>query len=474
MASQRFAYNVNNAFDAFLVNRVRSFLTALGIIFGVAAVISMLAIGNGARQEILDQIKMVGVNNIIIMPKQQGQSQDDASSGTQNNNQAATQNKAASADKDKGESTFSPGLTLKDAQSILSMIPTVSRVSPELTYEVDFIKSGLKGKGRITGVTNEYFNVFNIPLSKGALFNESEAENGTPVCIIGSAIESRFFNQGNAIGSYIRCGGVWFKVVGVLKSQNFQSSQKSKLGITDNEKTVFVPLKAVLLRFLDRSYVDARSVRSGGGFRQSGSRAAQLILNMNFKAVSGNESSIDQLDKIVVQVKESSQLVSTNEVLTQMLNRRHGNNDDFEIKVPELLLKQEQRTKDIFNIVLGAIAGISLVVGGIGIMNIMLASVMERTKEIGIRIAIGARKKDIVVQFISEAVIISVIGGLIGILLGVIIAKSITQFTGILTIVSMSSIVISFGVSASVGIVFGYMPAKRAAMKDPVSSLRYE
>ena len=195
---------------------------------------------------------------------------------------------------------------------------------------------------------------------------------------------------------------------------------------------------------------------------------------MNFKAVSGNESSIDQLDKIVVQVKESSQLVSTNEVLTQMLNRRHGNNDDFEIKVPELLLKQEQRTKDIFNIVLGAIAGISLVVGGIGIMNIMLASVMERTKEIGIRIAIGARKKDIVVQFISEAVIISVIGGLIGILLGVIIAKSITQFTGILTIVSMSSIVISFGVSASVGIVFGYMPAKRAAMKDPVSSLRYE
>jgi putative ABC transport system permease protein len=157
-----------------------------------------------------------------------------------------------------------------------------------------------------------------------------------------------------------------------------------------------------------------------------------------------------------------------------MLKRRHGNNEDIDIKVPELLLKQEQRTKDIFNIVLGAIAGISLIVGGIGIMNIMLASVMERTKEIGIRMAIGARRTDIIMQFISEAVIISVIGGLIGILLGIIIAKLITQFTGIQTIVSLSSIVISFGVSASIGIIFGYMPARRAAMQDPVSSLRYE
>jgi putative ABC transport system permease protein len=475
MESQRFLYNLNNAFDAFLVNRVRSFLTALGIIFGVAAVISMLAIGNGARQEILDQIKMVGVNNIIIMPLDVNKSQDDASTTAANNNtpQAAT-NKASSAEKDNGGSTFSPGLTLEDAESIKSIIPTVLRVSPEITYNVDFVQHGVKGDGRITGVTEEYFNVFNIGISKGAMFSSSEIDKGSPVCIIGPAIESRFFNKGNAVGSLIRCGGVWFRIIGVIKQQSIHSTQKSKLGITDTEKTVFVPIKAVLLRFLDRSFKDIGSVRGGGGFRATGSRAAQLILNMNFKPNSGGDNSIDQLDKIVVQVKESSQLGSTNEVLTKMLKRRHGNNEDIEIKVPELLLKQEQRTKDIFNIVLGAIAGISLIVGGIGIMNIMLASVMERTKEIGIRMGIGARRTDIIMQFISEAVIISVIGGLIGILLGVLIAKIITQFTGIQTIVSLSSIFISFGVSASIGIIFGYMPARRAAMQDPVSSLRYE
>ena len=475
MESQRFLYNLNNAFDAFLVNRVRSFLTALGIIFGVAAVISMLAIGNGARQEILDQIKMVGVNNIIIMPQAANQTQDDASSSANNNQQAAT-NKAASADKDQGGSTFSPGLTLEDAESFKSLIPTVLRVSPEITYNVDFVQQGLKGDGRITGVTNEYFKVFNISISKGSMFNDTEIEKGSQVCIIGPAIESRFFNKGDAVGSFLRCGGVWFRIIGVIKQQTIHSTQKNKLGITDTEKTVFVPLKATLLRFLDRSFVDIGSVRGGGsgGFRSSGSRAAQMILNMNFKPSAGGDNSIDQLDKIVVQVKESAQLGTTNEVLNKMLKRRHGNNADFEIKVPELLLKQEQRTKDIFNIVLGAIAGISLIVGGIGIMNIMLASVMERTKEIGIRMAIGARRTDIIMQFISEAVIISVVGGLIGILLGVLIAKTITQFTGIQTIISLSSVFISFGVSASIGIIFGYMPARRAAMQDPVSSLRYE
>jgi len=473
MESQRFLYNINNALDAFLLNRVRSFLTALGIIFGVAAVISMLAIGNGARQEILDQIKMVGVNNIIIMPRQANTTQDDAST-TANNNQQAAGTKAVATEKDKNGSTFSTGLTLKDAESIKKIIPTVLRVSPEITYNVDFVQHGVKGDGMVTGVTNEYFKVFNIAISKGGLFTDNEIDKGSPVCIIGPAIESRFFNKGSAVGSFIRCGGVWFRIIGVIKQQLIHSTQKNKLGITDTEKTVFVPIKAVLLRFLDRSFTDIGSVRGGGGFRVTGSRAAQLILNMNFKPSSGDASSIDQIDKLVVQVKESTQLGPTNEILTQMLKRRHGNNEDIEIKVPELLLKQEQRTKDIFNIVLGAIAGISLIVGGIGIMNIMLASVMERTKEIGIRMAIGARRTDITLQFISEAVIISVIGGLIGILLGVIIAKTITQFTGIQTIISLSSILISFGVSASIGIIFGYMPAKRAAMQDPVSSLRYE
>jgi putative ABC transport system permease protein len=197
---------------------------------------------------------------------------------------------------------------------------------------------------------------------------------------------------------------------------------------------------------------------------------------VSFSSSSGGDegSNYHQLDKIVVQVEESEQLTPTTEILNNMLKRRHSDVEDFIIRVPELLLKQEQRTKDIFNIVLGVIASISLLVGGIGIMNIMLASVMERIREIGVRMATGATKRDIVLQFLSEATIISVTGGIIGIILGVVFAELITQATGILTIISPLSLIISFGVSAAIGILFGYMPAKRASEQDPVETLRYE
>jgi len=188
----------------------------------------------------------------------------------------------------------------------------------------------------------------------------------------------------------------------------------------------------------------------------------------------GSSDNFNQLDKIVVQVSDSKYLDVTTRALQTLLKRRHQKVDDFQVSVPEILLKSEQRTKDIFNIVLGVIAGISLVVGGIGIMNIMLASVMERTKEIGIRRATGATRRDVIFQFLSEATIISLTGGVIGIFLGVIFAVVITRTTGILTIVTPLSIIVSFGVSAFIGILFGYMPAKRASDQDPVESLRYE
>ena len=186
------------------------------------------------------------------------------------------------------------------------------------------------------------------------------------------------------------------------------------------------------------------------------------------------ESNYHQLDRIIVQVNDSKELDPSTRFLSNMLLRRHQEVQDFEITVPELLLKQEQRTKDIFNIVLGAIASISLLVGGIGIMNIMFATVMERIKEIGTRLAIGARKMDIVVQFLSEAVLISVTGGIIGVILGLVASRLIMELAGILTIVSPFSVIIAFAVSASIGIIFGYTPAKRASEKDPIESLRYE
>jgi putative ABC transport system permease protein len=213
--------------------------------------------------------------------------------------------------------------------------------------------------------------------------------------------------------------------------------------------------------------ITAGSLQEGGTFGDG-----DMIISFSGDNALGSEE--NQLDKIVIQVKESNQLLPTAKVIEKMLLRRHLGKEDFQVRIPELLLKQQQRTKDIFNIVLGAIASISLIVGGIGIMNIMLASVTERTKEIGIRIATGATRRDIILQFLAEATMISIAGGLLGIILGIAMAKIITRATDILTIVSPLSILISFGVSAAVGILFGYMPARKAASKDPVESLRYE
>jgi len=218
--------------------------------------------------------------------------------------------------------------------------------------------------------------------------------------------------------------------------------------------------------------IGRRDIGGGGGEMIIIGRS---IISSSFSSSSGDESTNkNQLDKIVVQVDDSENLNVTTTLLEKMMRRRHSEIIDYEITVPELLLKQEQRTKDIFNIVLGVIASISLLVGGIGIMNIMLASVMERIREIGVRRATGATKRDIITQFLTEATLISVSGGFIGIVLGVTFAKIITEFTGILTIISLLSIVISFGVSAAIGIMFGYMPARKAASQNPVESLRHE
>jgi putative ABC transport system permease protein len=290
------------------------------------------------------------------------------------------------------------------------------------------------------------------------------------VCILGATIKNKLFPKSDPIGQYVKCGSVWLKVIGVLQNRSVSSELTQNMGISDYNNQVFAPIQTMLLRYLDRSVVTTSMVRGG--------QTNTFVMGENVMSFSSSstteEGSRNQIDKIVVQVKETSQIEKTTEIIRRMLLRRHAGVTDFEIQVPELLLKQEQRTKDIFNIVLGAIASISLIVGGIGIMNIMLASVMERTKEIGIRMATGATRKDVIFQFLSEATMISVAGGIMGIILGIALARIITGVTGILTIVSISSIIISFGVSASVGIAFGYMPAKKAAMQDPVTSLRYE
>jgi putative ABC transport system permease protein len=224
---------------------------------------------------------------------------------------------------------------------------------------------------------------------------------------------------------------------------------------------VYAPLQTVLVRYKNRDMITQASLGTG---RRNSSGTTESTAPVNYH----------QLDRLVLQVGQTNQLTPTADVLSRLLQRRHLDVVDYEIEIPELLLKQQQRTNDIFNYVLGAIAGISLLVGGIGIMNIMLASVLERIKEIGLRLAIGAQKNDIIQQFLFEAVMISVTGGIIGVALGVSMAFLVSSVADIPTVISFMSIVLSFGVAATVGLIFGIAPARKAANQDPITSLRYE
>lgn len=453
MKSGRVLANLYIAIDAVLANKVRTLLTALGIIFGVAAVIAMLAIGNGAQQEILQQIKLVGVNNIIIKPTvEQTEEQVDSESDTPSE-----------------KKKFSPGLTMRDVASIKRTMPGIEAVSPEIILETYIIKSGIRRSAKLVGVDTSYFGLTNFTLSQGKMFTERHLEIGAPVCIIGSSIRAKFFPTENPIGKSIKCGNHWLRIIGVLEERFISENSISKLGIRDYNMDVYTPLQTVLIRYKNRDLVTQSMLggSSGGGrfpWDNDNQEPAQTNTNVNYH----------QLDKLTIQVGETEILGTTAEIVSRLLERRHYGVIDFEIEIPELLLKQQQRTNDIFNYVLGAIAGISLLVGGIGIMNIMLASVMERIKEIGLRLSLGAKKVDIINQFLFEAMMISVSGGLIGVFLGISLAYIVSEIADIPTVITLSSIIVSFGVAATVGLAFGIAPARKAAMQDPITSLRYE
>ncbi len=432
------------AVDAVMANRMRSMLTALGIIFGVAAVISMLAIGNGAQQEILEQIELVGVNNIVITPivKQTEENIADEEGG---------------ADQSGEKKNFSTGLTNQDVKSIKEVIPNIDFVSPEIVMDTYIISNGIRRSAKLVGVQNNYFDISSFKIAEGSLFNERQALKGEAVCIIGSGIKSKFFTREDPFGKLIKVGSRWLRIVGVLEARYISAKSLENLGIRNYNMDVYTPINTALLRYKNRSLVN-QTIIAQANSEEGGSQATNY----------------HQLDRITVQVKESGDLNNVADIIARLLERRHYGTVDFQITIPELLLKQQQRTKDIFNLVLGAIAGISLLVGGIGIMNIMLASVLERIKEIGLRRAIGAQKTDVILQFLFEAVMISVSGGLIGVVLGIILAQLVSQIAEIPTIVSVSSILLSFGVAASIGLIFGIAPARKAALQDPISSLRYE
>ena len=435
-----FKRNFGLAMEGIIQNKMRSFLTALGIIFGVFAVIAMMAIGNGSQEAIKEQLELIGTNNIMI------------TSIPPTDNGDEGEEEEGSTDK-KEKKSYSPGLSIEDAESIQKILPNTEYVSLETSDDCRVIYQKKVINSRTMGVNNDFFKVNNLDLATGKMFNDYQIENGINVCILGANIAKKLFLGKDPIGHYIKSDHNVFKVIGVLDKKIISQENYDKLGLKNYGNLLFIPMKSFLLRIDDRRRIVGKDINKGNNDRKK-------IENYH------------QLDKIVVKVSESVDAESTASIIFNLLKRKHNDQVDFELDVPELLIKQQQDTQGTLNFVFAIIAGISLLVGGIGIMNIMLASVMERIKEIGLRRSIGATKEDIIFQFLLEAVGISLVGGLIGVGLGIVGAKVIASYANIPTVISIWSIFLSFFIAVSVGIIFGILPAQKAAKQDPITALR--
>ncbi|HDK35408.1 MAG TPA: FtsX-like permease family protein [Bacteroidetes bacterium] len=396
-----------------LAHKLRSFLTVLGIIFGVAAVIAMLSIGEGAKQEALQQISQLGIQNILIKSKP-------IVEGNEQNGKTVLK---------------SAGLTINDGWAILKNNPLIGDFLPILDTSLDVAHGSDRVKINLIGTFPNYPEMMDVSPSSGGFFNFQDEKERRKVCVLGNAVRKKLFYFKNPVGKKIKIGDLWFTVVGTLPPR-LQGTGSFK-NFQDMNRDVYIPFSTSRARF----------------FR---------------------EASQGQLDWLVVRAKNPDRIQEAANLVSIQLKKRHRDQVDFQIVVPEALVRQRQKTQHIFNIVMGAIAGISLLVGGIGIMNIMLASVMERTREIGIRRAVGATRQDILIQFMIEAIILSAIGGVLGIFIGFALTKLITLYASWRTIISPGSVILAFSVSAAVGILFGIFPARKAALLDPIESLRYE
>jgi putative ABC transport system permease protein len=303
---------------------------------------------------------------------------------------------------------------------------------------------------RVYGVSNAYFDLAQLPLQTGSYFTDFAEQKGQAVCVLGPKLASRLFQGKSPIGENIKLIDQWFTVVGVIQARTV-GEDVGELGVNETDMAVFVPVRSAFLRLEDRGRITNDDLR---------------------KDEDDPATNYHQLDLLTLKVKDGKYLKSTAEIVNRMLLRRHNTVKDFSIIIPEVLIEQQQKTQDTFNWVLAAIAGISLLVGGIGIMNIMLASVMERIREIGIRRSLGATQQDVIRQFLLEAMMISLIGGILGIVLGVLLAVSVAYYADIPTVISPASILLSFFVAAAVGLIFGWYPAQKAAKQDPIQALR--
>jgi|LSQX01.1.fsa_nt_gb putative ABC transport system permease protein len=406
------------------MHKLRSLLTILGIVFGVASVISMLAIGEGASFEAREKIKELGSHNVIIKAVKPPRE-----SGTQ-----------------QTVSLVAYGLTPEDLVKIES-VPSVEKVIPawEDKRDVWYLDKSMSIK--LVGTYPEYPDVMNLEIINGRFFNYVDYNLSKPYVIIGSSVKKQLIPLDNAIGKEIRIGQNYFTVVGVASERAIVSGVGFEA--EDINFDIYMPLTT------QRAYYGEYTLGETGAGRRS------------------SDKSWVKYHRFIIKVADAQKIVTTAAIIEDILNTTHKQ-PDYEILVPLQLLKQAEHTTKIFNIVLGAIAAISLIVGGIGIMNIMLATVTERTREIGIRRALGAKRRDIINQFLIEAVILSSVGGLIGVFLGITIPAVVTKLAGMVTIVTYWSVLIAFGISVAIGITFGIYPARKAAWLDPIEALRHE
>lgn len=402
-------------------NKMRSALTMLGIIIGVGAVIALMSVGQGAQASVTNQINSMGTNLLFVSPGSTSSSGVRTAAGS-----AQT-------------------LTYQDAEAIAADVPQVTAVAPESSYFGQVIAGGNNANTRITGVTPDYESVRNFHVSDGEFITQSQLDSASMVVLLGSNVATTLFPDGNAVGQTVSVGfanntRMQFKVTGVLESKGSQA-------MGNQDDTILIPLTTM------QKKVKVSRTTSGG------------------LTVSTINVQLSSADKSVMSAAVQN--------IGALLRQRHNvTQDDFTVQSQEDMLSTATQVTGVMTALLGAIAGISLLVGGIGIMNIMLVSVTERTREIGIRKAIGAKRRDILTQFLVESVVVSIAGGVIGILIGVGLALLLSGMSiggqKMQTVVSMSAIVMAFGVSTAIGVFFGAYPANRAASLNPIDALRYE
>ena len=407
------------------LHRLRSFLTVMGIVFGVCSVIAMLAIGEGASREAQEQIKQLGSHNIIVRSVKPPEDEDAGAGNSR---------------------SIRFGLTYSDAERMLTSLPGVDVLVPARILRKKAMRGGRRVDARIVGAVPWAPSVTNLRVKRGRFFSTVEMRSHANVCVLGSDLARELFPIDDPLGKAVRLSGDYYTVIGVMDPVRSLPKAKDAPEVRGSNRDAYIPLTTAQSRFGEM----VTTVSSGSSSREQ-----------------------VELHQITVKVKELDDVLRAASALRTLLKRFHKKRD-YVIVVPLELLRQAKRTQRIFNIVLGSIAAISLLVGGIGIMNIMLATVTERTREIGIRRAMGAKRRDIIVQFLTETVLLSGGGGVLGVALGVIIPYFVGRFTSLATVVTGWSLALAFFISVAIGVVFGIYPAHRAANMDPIEALRHE